>query len=97
MEMTEMKFLPVLQQFLNTYETIYTVRKYRMTDEAVVVVNVGTCQRAYVDTVLKGDLKPYVEESGFGSLEAWWNKIQAFAGSGPYYLYRVTKLRSYTW
>jgi len=87
-----MSFLPQLKYYLKGMGIIYTVRKYKMTDALVDVVDVGKCHRIPVEEIhSKEDLLPYVKQSGFASLDDWWNKIKEFIpnGNDPMYLYKV--------
>lgn len=73
--MAMMHFLPELQEHLKSRGLIYSVRRFRY-DPSIKVVfipGVGACSRRLVDTpgVTKEALKPYYEESGFDTLEAW--------------------------
>lgn len=85
-----MSFLPQLRAFLKSRGVIYTVRKYRLPDGDVEVLDVGKCRRTFVGVVTKDDLAPYVGDSGFYSVESWWQKIKFFVpGDDTLYLYKV--------
>lgn len=92
MEKTEMRFMPMLKEFLLSNGEVYTVRKYKMVEKEVEVEGVGTCRRIPLGEITdKGQLLSHVPLSGFPTLQAWWNKIQQFI---PYaddkmYLYHV--------
>jgi len=90
-----MSFIPQLKEFLLTNGIIYTVRKYKMSDAIVNVEGIGECHRIPVGTVdRKEDLIPYVEESGFETIEDWWKKIKYFIPNSwdTKYLYKVEVL-----
>jgi len=87
-----MSFLPELKAFLKENGLIYTVRKYKMVDAYVQVEGVGECHRIPIGEVKsKEDLVPYVEWSGFLTVDAWWKKIKGFIPNeeDTKYLYRV--------
>jgi len=90
--MTEMKFLPFLEDFLWEKKEIYTVRKYKMDERDVEIDNVGVCRRIPLGEITdKMQLLEYKDLSGFSTLQDWWDKIQQFI---PYagmkmYLYHV--------
>ena len=93
--MASMSFIPQLKEFLLTNGIIYTVRKYKMSDAIVNVEGIGECHRIPVGTVdRKEDLIPYVEESGFETIEDWWKKIRYFIPNSwdTKYLYKVVVL-----
>ena len=93
--MASMSFIPQLKEFLLTNGIIYTVRKYKMSDAIVNVEDIGECHRIPVGTVdRKEDLIPYVEESGFETIEDWWKKIRYFIPNSwdTKYLYKVEVL-----
>jgi len=93
--MASMSFIPQLKEFLLTNGIIYTVRKYKMSDAIVNVEGIGECHRIPVGTVdRKEDLIPYVEESGFETIEDWWKKIKYFIPNSwdTKYLYKVEVL-----
>ena len=93
--MASMSFIPQLKEFLLTNGIIYTVRKYKMSDAIVNVEGIGECHRIPVGTVdRKEDLIPYVEESGFETIEDWWKKIKYFIPNSwdTKYLYKVVVL-----
>ena len=93
--MASMSFIPQLKEFLLTNGIIYTVRKYKMSDAIVNVEGIGECHRIPVGTVdRKEDLIPYVEESGFETIEDWWKKIKYFIPNSwnTKYLYEVEVL-----
>jgi len=90
-----MSFIPQLKEFLLTNGIIYTVRKYKMSDAIVNVEGIGECHRIPVGTMdRKEDLIPYVEESGFETIEDWWKKIKYFIPNSwdTKYLYKVEVL-----
>jgi len=90
-----MSFIPQLKEFLLTNGIIYTVRKYKMSDAIVNVEGIGECHRIPAGTVdRKEDLIPYVEESGFETIEDWWKKIKYFIPNSwnTKYLYKVEVL-----
>ncbi len=71
--------MPQLSDFLKKNRRIYTVRKYEMSFSLVEVSGVGLCKRLPLGVInTKNDLYPYVAESGFSSLDDWWNKICEF-------------------
>lgn len=87
-----MSFIPELKDFLLKTGYIYTVRKYRMGKAIVDIEGVGRCNRIPLEGgVTRESLLPYVESSGFSSVEDWWTKIRHFTPdkSLPLYLYRV--------
>jgi len=87
-----MSFLPQLRLFLKGLGIIYTVRKYKMTDATVEVLEVGLCYRFPLGRIKdKEDLEPYVSESGFSTVDDWWGKIREFipGENDPMYLYKV--------
>lgn len=90
-EVTEMRFLPTLREFLRSNRRIYTVRKYSMTSGDVRVEGVGICRRTSLGgVVMFYELTQYVPESGFSTLVEWANMIRRFVPQGsPMYLYRV--------
>jgi len=93
--MASMSFIPQLKEFLLTNGIIYTVRKYKMSDAIVNVEDIGECHRIPVGTVdRKESLIPYVEESGFETIEDWWKKIKYFIPNSwdTKYLYKVEVL-----
>ena len=93
--MASMSFIPQLKEFLLTNGIIYTVRKYKMSDAIVNVEGIGECHRIPVGTMdRKEDLIPYVEESGFETIEDWWKKIKYFIPNSwdTKYLYKVEVL-----
>ena len=88
----EIAFMPVLKEFLRLNGVIYTVRKYRMVERDVGIWGVGTCRRVPLGEVSsKEDLLPYIQLSGFDSVEAWWTKIRHFTPDkeSTLYLYKV--------
>jgi len=90
-----MSFIPQLKEFLLTNGIIYTVRKYKMSDAIVNVEGIGECHRIPVGTVDRKEfLIPYVEESGFETIEDWWKKIKYFIPNSwnTKYLYKVEVL-----
>ena len=92
--MKSMNFLPQLRLFLLEKGAIYTVRKYKMKDELVEVIGVGVCHRIPLGLVHQEELEPYVSNSGFKSLAAWWNMINILCHDNKLdrYLYRVEKI-----
>lgn len=93
--MPTMSFMPQLKEFLLRNGYIYTVRKYRMVEAVVEISEVGRCNRIPVlENISKEDLLPYVEFSGFPTLEDWWAKVRYFTPdkSLPLYLYKVEAL-----
>ncbi len=91
---TQMSFIPALKDFLLEKGVVFTVRKYRMEEKLVEVEGVGGCQRSPLGPISKKeDLLPYVELSGFPSVEDWWAKIRFFItdADSPMYLYKVEK------
>ena len=93
--MASMSFIPQLKEFLLTNGIIYTVRKYKMSDAIVNVEGIGECHRIPVGTVDRKEfLIPYVEESGFETIEDWWKKIKYFIPNSwnTKYLYKVEVL-----
>ena len=90
-----MSFLPELKEFLTKGKLIFTVRKYKMSYAIVTIEGIGNCWRIPLGEIKnKESLSPYVKDSGFPSLEAWWTKIKYFtpAAGVPLYLYRVEVL-----
>ena len=93
--MASMSFMPQLKEFLLRNGTIYTVRKYKMRNAIVDVEGIGECHRIPIGTIKdKEDLTPYLEESGFESVEDWWKKIRYFIPNSwdTKYLYKVVVL-----
>jgi len=86
--------MPELKKFLLENTKIYTVRKYKMGLAIVDIAGIGLCKRLPQGQVHKEDLEPFVGDSGFDSLEAWWTKIRNFVPNkeDPLYLYRVELL-----
>ena len=87
-----MSFLPQLRVFLKGLGVIYTVRKYKMTNATVEVLDVGLCYRFPLGQIKKKeDLDPYVSESGFSTVDDWWRKIREFIPDerDKMYLYKV--------
>lgn len=89
-----MAFMPQLKLYLRGMGTIYTVRKYRMAEATVRVEGVGICKRTPIGQVTSmEELEPYVKESGFFTLDGWWDKINTFIPDGESkYLYKVEVL-----
>lgn len=87
----KMAFMPQLRLYLRGMEKIYTVRKYKMAEAEVEVEDVGVCKRVPLGQISsKEELEPYFKDSGFFTLDGWWDKINDFISSGePKYLYRV--------
>ena len=102
--MTEMHFLVGLQEFLNQYRVIYTVRRYlyEPDNKVVFIPGVGACRRTLVSKVPTDEgsarvlLTLYATESGLDTFEAWWDKIwkinKNYQGT-ELYLYKVVKIR----
>lgn len=87
-----MSFLPQLKLYLKGMGKIYTVRGYSMVDAMVDVWDVGECHRIPLGMIKdKEDLVPYVDRSGFPTMDDWWNKIRDFIPDDktPKYLYKV--------
>jgi len=71
-----MQLMPPLKVFLKKHRTIYTIRKYNMTC-AEVDIDGLICRRIPLGRILsKEALEPYVKESGFETIDAWWTKIK---------------------
>ena len=90
--MTKMSFMPILKNFLRDHGVVYTVRKYKMVEKVVEVEGIGECRRIPLGSISKKEeLLPYVELSGFDSVEAWWDKIRYFVPDvdSTLYLYKV--------
>ena len=88
--------MPKLGKFLRENGVIYTVRKYKMADKIVDAEWVGYCKRTYLGKVKDfKDLEPFVKESGFETVEDWWEKIKEFIPSkkDSMYLYKVERIR----
>ena len=93
--MSEMSFLPELKDFLLKNGFIYTVRKYKMSEALVEIEGVGQCRREPLGTIeAKAGLLPFIESSGFSTVDTWWKKIKYFIpGDDIKYLYRVGVVR----
>lgn len=96
--MPTMTFLPELQTFLKGNGKIYTVRKYLYDKnvELVFIPGVGGCRRELVlEDIIQWDLKDYYAESGFNSVEDWWDKIIEINHGIPdkLHLYKVEVVR----
>jgi|SRR3972149_1973263 len=95
--MSTMHFMPTLQEYLLKNSSIYTIRKYRYSEdsEAIFIPGVGGCHRELVkEGVVKDDLVPYYSSSGFGTVEDWWNMVTKINPSLPrLYLYYVRVVR----
>ncbi len=94
--MPSMSFMPQLKEYLLKNGFIFTVRKYKMKEDTVLILDVGACHRLPIGLVKdKVDLFPYVEHSGFLTLEDWWTKVKYFIPreSDPKYLYKVDLVR----
>lgn len=92
----KMRFLPELVKCLNEHGYIYSVRKHRyaLDGNSIQIDGVGTCQRARIGQInRRTDLVPYVDRSGFETVDDWWKKIKEFNKGyvGPFYLYEITK------
>ena len=90
--MRKMSFMNELTDFLISTGAIYTVRKYRMLDGFVAVEGVGVCRRVFLSIIgRKEELYPYVDKSGFNTIDAWWDKIKYFIpkDTDVKYLYKV--------
>ena len=91
-----MHFLPVLQKYLKSEHTIYTVRRflYSENNALVFIKGVGGCRRLLVmQDVKKDQLVPYYSKSGFTTLEDWWSKIKEINAAYPkekLHLYKIT-------
>ena len=87
-----MSFMPELKEFLLRNGLIYTVRKYKMVRADVEIDRVGLCDRFPLGKVSsQEDLLPYVENSGFQSVEDWWSMVRHFVPDreSNLYLYKV--------
>lgn len=94
--MSSISFIPELKEFLKGNKFIHTVRKYKMTDALVEVSGIGECHRIPLGEVYKKEnLIPYVESSGFSTIDGWWNKIKFFIPSNKdsMYLYKVEVIK----
>ena len=92
-----MHFLTELQEYLKEHGTIYTVRRFRYDKdtELVFIPGVGGCRRQFIlEDIIKYDLKDYYTNSGFETLDDWWNKIVDInPGLPPLHLYKVEVIR----
>jgi len=88
-----MAFMDSLKDFIKTNGSVYTVRKYNMPAATIEIEEVGICYRTRLGEIKsKEELLPYVDQSGFESLDEWWSKIKRFIPTnGPYFLYKVEK------
>lgn len=76
---------------------VFTVRKWKSNGlkqqvfgKDVYVRNVGQCIKwCLFEIRKKEDLRDYLEDSGFRTLDEWWDKIIDFCGNGEKWLYRV--------
>ena len=86
-----MQFMPELRQFLLKNGKIFTVRKFKMKSSLVYVETGERCKRVFLKQILaKDELEPYLKDSGFETLDAWWTKIEYhIPQQGPFYLYQV--------
>jgi hypothetical protein len=86
--------MPQLKSYLKEHRTIYTIRKYEM-DHAEVDIDGLVCNRTPLGKVSsKEDLIPYIKESGFTTLEAWWNKVKEInPRTKEFWLYKVEVIK----
>lgn len=98
--MATMRFLPSLQEYLKKNGVIYTVRRffYDPKNNLVFIPGVGACKRQLIDTdgVTKEKLLPYWSQSGFKSVDDWWNKIMDInptTSTNQLFLYKVDVIR----
>jgi hypothetical protein len=95
----EMEFsVPCVRQCLLRQGRVFTVRSYCLEGRfyrLVSVDGVGLCWRELVgEARCKDDLLPFVELSGFTSVDDWWQKIVGFCGDRPKWLYKVFVYRN---
>ena len=91
-----MEFMPSLSAFLLKNGVICTVKKYKMIEKIVDAEDVGLCWRRPLGIVsTPKDLEPYIKDSGFKTVEDWWEKIREFVPNkkDTLYLYKVEILR----
>jgi hypothetical protein len=93
--MKKMKFtMSNVRNFLIENESVYTVRSWNDPDEVsiVSVEGVGNCKKKRIKQISKKeDLMPYLNESGFETLDSWWDKLERFKSTKGY-LYNVSKV-----
>jgi hypothetical protein len=92
--MAKMAFwVPQVRQCLLRAGRVFTVRSYLVEGRfgrVVQVDGVGPCWRELVRQVnCKQDLLPFLQLSGFSSVDEWWDKVVAFCGSKDKWLYKV--------
>ena len=82
---------PRVRQFLKEKGKVYTVRKFGDYNPTVLVEGIGTSKTKQVMQVNKwNDLKDFVAESGFETLDEWIEAIKSFGcEEGKSYLYEV--------
>ena len=86
-----------VKNFLIKNGFVYTVRGYRMRNMLVYVDGVGVCKRVLGrrsnendDRIRsKEELSKWVEGSGFGNVEDWWDKIYGFCKDKDKWIYLV--------
>lgn len=95
--MPTMHFLPKLQTYLLENDFIYTVRRFKYSEDnsTVFIPGVGACHRELIkENVVENDLVPYSGSSSFETLQDWWNKIVSLNPGMPrLYLYYVGLIR----
>jgi len=93
--MANMKFdVKCVKECLINAGRVFTVRAWRgyAVESFVDVEGVGKCKKIRIGEVSsKNDLASYVNLSGFGSVDEWWQKVQSF-GAQKGFLFLVVRL-----
>ena len=82
-----------VKNYLHKFGVVFTVRGYDMKNKTVTVEGVGECKREKIKEIKRvGELREYVNQSGFLSLLSWWLQIDAFTADKKKFLYKVEKI-----
>jgi len=101
-EVSKMTFAPALIDYLNKYQLIYTIRKYKMDDNLVDIKPLGIYKREYIGKVKDYDLKELNRISTWSGFTTWNNWSWAvYRVNGTLtcidnmYIYKIEKYQEY--
>ncbi len=93
--MATMRFdVKCVRECLISAGRVFTVRSWRgyAVESFVDVEGVGKCKKIRIGEISrKEDIARYVNLSGFGSVDEWWQKIEAF-GAQKGFLFLVVRV-----
>lgn len=90
-----MKFnVKYVKHYLEMYGIVFTIRGYFIKkDSEVFVEGLGLYKRELIKEINHiSEIKEYFLESGFSSVNIWWDIVQKMYKDKPKYLYKVSKI-----